>query len=82
MGAVVMLLLYHSWGCYFPPDLGWNHTVGITKKRGGDRDSLWLQIHLSLGQRPGVGLDCIFISTVFCYIIRVRLCVRYGTIST
>lgn len=54
-------------GLLFPPGLGWNHTGGITNKCAGDRESLWLQIHLSLEQRPGTGLDCSLTSGVLCY---------------
>lgn len=61
-----MLLLNHCWG-------GSSHLVraGITLVQSPrsvqETDSLWLQSHLSPGQRPGIGLGCSFTSRVFCY---------------
>lgn len=57
-----MLLLYLFWGCC--SHLVW---AGVTSKCTGDRDSLYLQTHLSLGQRARIGLGSTFTSVVFCY---------------
>lgn len=66
LSAVMMLLFYHSWGCC--SHLIWaGITVVKSPRNVQDTDSLWLQTHLSLGQRPGTGLGCSFTSGVLCY---------------
>lgn len=62
---MVMLLLHLLFlGLLFPPVLCCGHTGGITCAGDGD---LWLQIQLSLGQRPGIGAGCSFTSELFCH---------------
>lgn len=65
LGAVMMLLFQPSWA--WGSCLVW---AGIrlmgSPRSGQETDSLWLQTHLSLAQRPGTGLGCSFTSGVLC----------------